>query len=471
MERQLRSRQARAQTLLAGMPDVPEDVRQRFATAFLIKDPAPRGMPKALQAFYAHMRAVRRVPAQVRADDFIALSASRTAHRVLLGALRQFAPEVPLAAARTVSKHWDHWLNSTYNKKPRSRRVSTRVALLPDDWPAAWQVGVPLLEQVVRVEGKRLRTLTPKTRENILQAVGMLAASRLWAEARGVVTGDTFSDDLFEAFVRFMLLEREASSRTVADYLERIQMFAQRAQLLVESGRTVLSDLIGTLRADAADHEPTKRAKVRAFRREFTLSDMLRRAIALGDEAAGAPDGTFEAERKRRAAVILALLVNTADRQRDMSSLVIGETIQRNPDGLWEIRIRQAKTGRRKELGPLWLLTSVLIDAHVLAGRPHYLLDHCLNESTGSNLLSLTRQPFSTYYPTAILREEFGISGHLVRTLVTDLIRNERPDSAWAAQHMLGHSGRWMQQTYRSDFRATASVKLYHDVLLSSLDR
>ena len=141
MERQLKSRQARAQTLLAGMPDVPEDVRQRFATAFLIKDPAPRGMPKALQAFYAHMRAVRRVPAQVRADDFIALSASRTAHRVLLGALRQFAPEVPLAAARTVSKHWDHWLNSTYNKKPRSRRVSTRVALLPDDWPAAWQVG------------------------------------------------------------------------------------------------------------------------------------------------------------------------------------------------------------------------------------------------------------------------------------------------------------------------------------------
>ncbi|SDY83872.1 site-specific integrase [Citreimonas salinaria] len=239
-------------------------------------------------------------------------------------------------------------------------------------------------------------------------------------------------------------------------------MFAQRALLLEESGRAVLSDLVGALRDDANDQEPGKRAKLRAFRESFTLADVLQRALALADQAANAPDGSFEAERKRRAAMILALLLNTADRQADVSQLVIGDTIQRLPGGLWEIQIRQSKTGRRKELGPLWPLTSALIDDHVLAGRPLPMLEDCVQKVRGRNLLSLAQQPLHAYYATAVLQEEFGISGHLIRTLITDLISNERPDAAWAAQQMLGHSSRWMQRIYQSDFRMTASIQSYH---------
>lgn len=464
----VKSRSERAATLLSGMSHVPESVKSRFQEAFLQADPSPLGMPKALEKFYVHLETMGRSPDQVTPEDFEALSSSRTGHRILLSALRQFAPEVPLAAARPISQKWDHWLNSKYNQKVPKLKLSTGVGLVSDKWPAAWRAAVPLLSQVARVDGRRFPALAPKTRENVLQAVGMLGAARAWALGRGVELDGTFSPDLFEAFTRFMLLERQVSARTVADYLERVQMFARRGGLLEDIGAKILSELIGALREDAADQEPGKRAKIRSFREQFSLTDLVKRALSLAIEADAAPDGTAEAERKRRIAVILALLVNTGDRQGDLSRLTIGEQLTRSEAGFWSIQIRQAKTGRLKDLGPLWPLTSALIDAHILAGRPEWRIEDRVTALNGCNLLSLSQAPFHSYYATGVLHEEFGISGHLVRTLITDLIRTERPDAAWAAQEMLGHSNKWMQATYQSDFRATASIKQWHELLLQA---
>lgn len=465
MVRPVRSREERITVLLSSMPHVPEAVKARFQEAFLKADPNPRGMPKALEKFYAHLEAVGRPPEQVTPEDFQVLSASRTGHRVLLSALRKYAPEVPLAAARPVSQTWDHWLNSNYNQKPKRPRLSTRVALAPEAWPAAWRAAVPLLDQVIRADEKRFGALAAKTRDSVVQAVGMLTTARVWAQTRGVDLDETFSPDLFEAFTRFMLLEREVSAGTVLDYLERIRILADRGQLLGSEARLTLTDLIGALRDDAADQEPGKHAKLRAFREQFTLADLLKRALSLSIEADLALDGTAEAERKRRRAMILALLVNTGDRQGDLSRLTIGEHVRRSEAGFWAIQIRQAKTGRQKDLGPLWPLTSALIDAHILAGRPRWQIEGCVQDVIGCNLISLAKAPFHRYHATKVLRQEFGISGHLVRTLITDLIRNERPDGAWAAQEMLGHSNRWMQATYQSDFRATASIREWHNLL------
>ncbi|MCX8226323.1 MAG: hypothetical protein OTI35_09630 [Sulfitobacter sp.] len=424
-----------------------------------------------MEKFYTHLETQGRSPDQVTAADFEGLTSSRTSHRVLMHALRQFAPEVPLAAARLVSKKWDHWLNANYNPKVKRPRPSRRVALAPETWPQAWRSVIPSLDQVVRVDGRRFRPLAPKTRENVLQAVGMLGVAKAWGQQRGVALDESFSPDLIEAFNRFMLLEREVSTRTVADYLERIRAFGERGHLLRPNARLALADLIGALREDAADQEPGKRVKLRAFRTKFTLTDLLTRALVLATEADAAPDGTGQAERKRRIALIFALLVNTGDRQGDLSQVTIGEQVTRGEDGLWLIRIRQAKTRRWKDLGPLWPVTSALIDAHVLAGRPAWQIEECVSALNGCNLLSLNVMPFHSYYATSVLREEFGISGHLVRTLITDLLRNARPDAAWAAQEILGHSNRWMQATYQSDFRATASVRQWHEVLKMQRER
>lgn len=153
----------------------------------------------------------------------------------------------------------------------------------------------------------------------------MLAAARFWAQERGVELDASFPAELFEAFTRFMLLEREASARTVADYLERIRMFTARGDLLTPIAQNAISELIGALRDESAEHEPTKHAKVRAFKEQFSLADVLSRALELAVEADMAPDGSVDAERKRRNALILALLVNTGDRQGDLSNIVIGE--------------------------------------------------------------------------------------------------------------------------------------------------
>ena len=173
-----------------------------------------------------------------------------------------------------------------------------------------------------------------------------------------------------------MLLEREASARTVADYLERIRMFTARGDLLTPIAQNAISELIGALRDESAEHEPTKHAKVRAFKEQFSLADVLSRALELAVEADMAPDGSVDAERKRRNALILALLVNTGDRQGDLSNIVIGEHLIRGEDGLWSIRVRQSKTRRNKDLGALWHFTSALIDAHLLGGRPKWQIEN-----------------------------------------------------------------------------------------------
>ena len=461
----IKSREQRLAILVKGMPHVPTTVQNRFAEVFLKMDPSPRGMRKALEVFFAHLETVGRTPEQVVAEDFKVLSSSRTAHRTLLAALRKFVPEVPLAAARPTSQHWDHWLNSRYNQKLKKPRKSTRVAHAPKYWPKAWQSAIPALDQAVRVDGQRLRKLAPKTKAAVIQAVGMLAAARFWAQERGVELDASFPAELFEAFTRFMLLEREASARTVADYLERIRMFTARGDLLTPIAQNAISELIGALRDESAEHEPTKHAKVRAFKEQFSLADVLSRALELAVEADMAPDGSVDAERKRRNALILALLVNTGDRQGDLSNIVIGEHLIRGEDGLWSIRVRQSKTRRNKDLGTLWHFTSALIDAHLLGGRPKWQIENQVRGFIGHNLLSLSNVPLHIYYPTKVLRKEFGISGHLVRTLITDLLRNERPDAAWAAQEMLGHSNTWMQNTYRTEFRVTASVKRWQALL------
>jgi len=57
------------------------------------------------------------------------------------------------------------------------------------------------------------------------------------------------------------------------------------------------------------------------------------------------------------------------------------------------------------------------------------------------------------------LAADFGIHGHLVRTLIADLIRRARPDALWALQHMLGHSNLHTEKVYRSDFDESLAVQ------------
>ncbi len=462
------SRNNRAVALAKRMPDTPGDVVARMQDHLREQEFPERGMAAALNDFYARLNTAGLPPVLVTEEVYDAVATSRSRLRTLLKGLRLFAPEVPLAPAAPVKRKWDAWLNSTYNVKPKKSGISRRVGLAPEDWPEAWRDALPALDRTVRPYGQRLRGPKPKTKEAILSAVGLLVRSRQWAAMRDVEVGCDPTEELFEVFQRYLLLERGVSFRTAADYFERIRMFFLRAGLFEAEGLEALADMTGTLAEEAADSDPGKWQSIRAFRKTFTLADLLHQATAADLAAQSCPGHTTKALRLRQKAVSYALLVNTGDRQGDLRTLRIGIDIVRSPSGYWCHGIRQGKTGNEKEIGLLWPGTCTLLDAHVLGDRPASSIDQRIDELHGANLLTLTNASLNKGFINRRLEKDFQVHGHLVRTLITDLIRRQHPDAIWAAREMLGHTDRFMQEIYRSEFAESGAVRamdqLYADL-------
>jgi ADP-ribose pyrophosphatase YjhB (NUDIX family) len=458
MPRPVQARDARADAMLARMPNVPRQVAAAMAAHLRREEFTCRGVAAAVESFYGQLVAAGRSPLQARLEDFEAVSSSRTRFYALMYGLKTFAPDVPLAAAAPLRRRFDAALNAKYNKKEKRPRKSTRVALLPTEWPPQWQAALPLLDRRIRIGGKTLRRLTARTRNSIIQAVGMGAAALAWARERGVELPPVFDRDFVDATARYLLIERSVRPCTAADYLERIWMLALRGGLVDEEGELALSEAISELREEAEAETPAKVEKVQEFEKKFHLGDVLVRAHRTCLMAQALPGHSAERARLHLKALVLALLVNGVDRQGDLSSLRIGREIVRTPEG-WPSAFRQGKTGRNKDNGPLWPPVSAIIDAHVLGDRPKWMLEERLQDLEGMNLLSLGPQPFDTYRPSVLLREEFEISAHLVRTLVTDFLRRHRPNAAWAVKQLLGHTSRTMQATYQTDFREVAAVE------------
>ncbi|QPZ93380.1 hypothetical protein [Thioclava electrotropha] len=459
------SRAERVARLLARMQNVPRPVAHAVAEAVVEGTFKGRGAPAALERFYAALAAAGRTPETANREDFEAAASSRTSYRTLISALTRFDPTVPLAPARDVTKSWDRWLNSTYGSKPKKPRRSTRIAALPEQWPAPWREALPLLDRVVRRGETVYKPLREKSRASVVAAIGTCETARTWAIGRGIALGDALCADIAEVFLRYLLVERGISARSAADYFERVEGFAYRGRLFDRDAAEAFADIRGQLRAETEDQPEGKRAKVQGFLKAFDLADILHAAARFSEAATSCRGDSAQAERLRRKSVIFGLLVNGSDRQGDLSEFRIGREISRLPDGTWEVEFRQAKTRRKKELGALWPFTARLLDAHVLADRPSWQIKDRMAELDGMNLLSLGEDGYDTYHPSALLKQEFGISGHLIRTLVTNLIRTEEPDAAWAAQALLGHSNRYSQRAYLTDFRVTASVREWQSTM------
>ncbi|WP_111467528.1 hypothetical protein [Cereibacter changlensis] len=181
-------------------------------------------------------------------------------------------------------------------------------------------------------------------------------------------------------------------------------LFARRGSQLSAEAEERFLEIHTALESEASDATPTKHAKIRTFLSKHGLSDLLHAANRCLDEANAFPAHGAAAFRLRRKAVVLALLLNGVDRQGDLSEFRIGREIVRQKDGLWRAEFRQAKTRGRKDLGPYWPITSRMIDLHVLAGRPEWLVAARLEELDGANLVGLEDGAFSTYHPAAAQR-------------------------------------------------------------------
>ena len=235
-------------------------------------------------------------------------------------------------------------------------------------------------------------------------------------------------------------------------------MFALRGNLLDEAGWEAFSDAISELRLDAAEMTLGKVAKVRRFEREFNLGAILVRAHERSMGAQRLPGHRSRAADLHRAAVVLGVLVNGCDRQGDLSQWRIGLEIVRTEAG-WRPAFRQGKTGNGKDNGCHWEPVSAIIDGQVLGDLPAWRMEKRLANLEGMNLLSLAAKPLPTYLSSKILRKEFGIGAHLVRTLATDFLRRHQPGAAWAVKFLLGHTSLTMQREYQTDFRESAAVE------------
>lgn len=460
-----RNRDARVADLAGRLPSAPPAVVARMQAYLKEQDFPVRGLVAVMEEFYAALAAAGSPPEEVTAGIFERVATSRSRLRALLRGLAAFDPTVPLAPAAPVTQAWDRWLNARYNQKPRKQRLSTRIAASPEDWPDSWQQILPTLDRTVRPHGKALRPPAPRTREAIIQAVGMLATCRVWARERDVDVPEYPSADLIEIFHRYLVNERGVSPVTVLSYLERIRMLFLRGGLLDPETDAEISELIGLNTELATEQDPSKQRIMKAFRRQFSIGILLHKAVAAADEARALPGNRTEALRLRQKSVAYALLLNTADRQGDLRHLRIGMELLREASGVWRHDLRQSKTSVKKPLGPLWPVTCALIDAHLLADRPAWQIEARYAELQGCNLLTLSETVLGETFINRRLAVDLAlslpnsqISGHLIRTLVTDAIRRARPDAVWAAQQMLGHSDRWMQETYRSDFVEAGAV-------------
>lgn len=449
----------RAESLGLRMPHVPASVVNRMRDHLRHSGFPQRGMPAALEDFYARLEETGCAPEQVTTGIFRDVGTSRTRFRCLVAALRHFAPEVPLAASVPIKQEWDSWLNARYNKRSPVETDSRRVGLPPEAWPEPWSSALPALDRSVRPYGQRLRKLAPKTRATVISVVGLIARSRQWAADRGVNLPSEPCEELFAGFLHYLQEERDVSFGTARDYLASARMFFLRAGLFDETSYEDLSDLIAALAEEAAEKDPGKWSRLREFRKCFSLADILTVALACSDKARTLAGHSTAGFRLRQKAMIYALLVNTGDRQGDIRHYRIGVDLVRDVEGDWCHGIRQGKTGKQKKAGALWPGTSALIDQHVLGDRPAWQMASRLAEIEGQNLLTLSDQVVNKGFINRRLAEDFKIHGHLVRTLIADLLRRARPDALWALQAMLGHTDRHMQNVYRSEFDESRAVR------------
>ena len=455
----------RAEAILVNTPSL---VALRVMAALSGGETLPRGGVVALERFFSHLVAVRRPVAQVRTEDFDAVSASRTALYTLLKMLARFAPAVPLGPAGPLRRRWDHWLNARYNAKPRRERESRREALPLAKWPADWREAAAFLRRqtgldLAATDLKSKKPLAPGTLAATEQAVALYLLAFPWARSKGVAVVPGFTGEAAEVFARYCRNVRGIRVRSIVAYLERVRRFARRGFLMSNADLEAFSRIQFAWAELAEEAEKAKVATIETFYARFALADIPRRAAALMREAAALPAHRTRAGRLRRKGALFALVSNAPERLGDISALRFGPGgLCRHASGVWSLRVVQGKTRGIKRNAALWPEVGDILDAYILAGGDSARVQEVYDALQGACFMSLDATPAHDEMPSVLFREEFAISAHMIRTLVVDFLKWHGDEgAAGVCQALLGHRDPEMHEAYRTDFRDQAAIGRY----------
>lgn len=236
---------------------------------------------------------------------------------------------------------------------------------------------------------------------------------------------------------------RDIRSSTRLNYLAAVQAVAKEMDYPAAERRLILEDC-EIYRAEMMREVPEKVRKLAA--RPITLQDLSRHAVKLRETALKAQSPNRRRTYYQRSA-LLALLSLVPLRISDVTSLVVGEGVQRTDTG-WLLKIVSRKTGYRHN-GPLHHNLTAFFDDLLLFGHDGSW-EMAYRQRIGTPLFGTECDEFlSSRTLAAGFKSVSGHSPHIVRTLVYDALADRGTYGADLARVLCGHQSSEISKHYQ----------------------
>lgn len=387
-------------------------------------------------------------------SSFETACANESALALLLRVLDAHAPTVCLAEGRALRRDYYRARSSGPGASGLAPKACAETA--PRGWPENWLKLLP---------GLRAAPIKPSSLNRYVASVNRCAdmLPNLKCPPR---LGWLLAWELGQEACRVdsVAQKKAVNARTVAAYLRAL------ASLGLHGGLD--ADALGGIRAVEAHFirkarrlPKQKEDRIQAFYESGGYHQIVQAIRDKLDEADAQPAWSAKAEVARATAALLAVCVNVPARTGDVAAWTFGKDLIREPNGTWQLRWRQEKTGNYSGAGELWGEVAQVLDVHILGGRPERQAAQRFEELRGLNWLNFTATAYASRWPSEQAFAAIGLPLHDLRTLVADYLRLH--DTVSAPQILavvLGHVSQDAGKDYRALATETAAQKGWHDL-------
>ena len=208
------------------------------------------------------------------------------------------------------------------------------------------------------------------------------------------------------------------------------------------------------------NHIRAGRARFPEVSKRGGYEEVIRTVVRLLDEADAASQWSAAAEKAQATAAILMVTVNIPARTADVGLWSYGRELERELWGEWWLDWTQGKNRSRVDAGRLWPETAVVLDLHLLGGRPLRLAPARYDELRGWTWLRPGGVPLAEKRPSKLVKKALKVPLHDLRTLAGQYLREHDPARAPAiVQALLGHRTRAAGEAYRLECADEAAAR------------
>jgi integrase len=432
-----------ARARLAG---VPVEIANRMLAE---RTRLPAGAISVVARFFSVLTARNELASCPTRASFEAACGSESTLALLLRILERYGPEVGLAEGRVLRQAYYGARSSGKTAAKRQTSSGETPFPQPRDWPGSWKALLPGLLAAPIADSSIARHIFSINRcADVLPELtcpprlGWLLAWEL-AEALQGQKGKAADPQPGEE-------KTDVGPHTAANYLGALVSLGVHGGL-DPSALAGLRSVQAHLQRKAKRAPKRKSNRIEALYEQGGYAEILRVITRELERAEALPAWRAEAESARATAAILAVAINMPARTGDLAAWRIGEELIRMPEGIWRLRWRQGKTGHWQNAGTLWPEVALVLDLHVLGGRPTRYVQSRYGMLQGLNWLSFSAHAPASKWPSEKVRAALGIPLHDLRTLAADYLRLHDPATApEVVSSLLGHATRQAGEEYRA---------------------